>query len=87
MIYGYVNHTGENNRNVAHMTRLLAGLPMELADATISRLCNSGPDAIGTAARAVDSVEAIILIAVGDKSVSRAPFLLDKAESVFSRAA
>ena len=87
VIYGCVNQAGEDNRNVAHMASLLAGLPMELPGATINRLCGSGLDAIGTAARAIKSGEAIMMIAGGVESMSRAPFVFGKAESAFSRAA
>lgn len=87
VIYGCVNQAGEDNRNVAHMATLLAGLPMELPGATINRLCGSGLDAIGTAARAIKSGEAGMMIAGGVESMSRAPFVMGKAESAFSRAA
>ena len=87
VIYGCVNQAGEDNRNVAHMATLLAGLPMELPGATINRLCGSGLDAIGTAARAIKSGEASMMIAGGVESMSRAPFVMGKAESAFSRAA
>ena len=87
VIYGCVNQAGEDNRNVAHMASLLAGLPLELAGATINRLCGSGLDAIGTAARAIKCGEATMMIAGGVESMSRAPFVMGKAESAFSRAA
>ena len=87
VIYGCVNQAGEDNRNVAHMSSLLAGLPLELPGATINRLCGSGMDAIGTAARAIKSGEATLMIAGGVESMSRAPFVMGKAESAFSRAA
>ena len=87
VIYGCVNQAGEDNRNVAHMASLLAGLPLELPGATINRLCGSGMDAIGTAARAIKSGEASMMIAGGVESMSRAPFVMGKAESAFSRAA
>ena len=87
VIYGCVNQAGEDNRNVAHMASLLAGLPLELPGATINRLCGSGMDAIGTAARAIKSGEASMMIAGGVESMSRAPFVVGKAESAFSRAA
>ena len=87
VIYGCVNQAGEDNRNVAHMASLLAGLPLELPGATINRLCGSGMDAIGTAARAIKSGEATMMIAGGVESMSRAPFVMGKAESAFSRAA
>ncbi len=87
VIYGCVNQAGEDNRNVAHMATLLAGLPMELPGATINRLCGSGLDAIGTAARAIKAGEATMMIAGGVESMSRAPFVMAKAEGAFSRAA
>ncbi len=87
VIYGCVNQAGEDNRNVAHMATLLAGLPMELPGATINRLCGSGLDAIGTAARAIKSGEVSMMIAGGVESMSRAPFVMGKAENAFSRAA
>jgi 3-oxoadipyl-CoA thiolase len=87
VIYGCVNQAGEDNRNVAHMSTLLAGLPMELPGATINRLCGSGLDAVGTAARAIKAGEASMMIAGGVESMSRAPFVMGKAESAFSRAA
>ena len=86
VIYGCANQAGEDNRNVAHMASLLAGLPLELPGATINRLCGSGLDAIGTAARAIKSGEATMMIAGGVESMSRAPFVMPKAESAFSRA-
>jgi acetyl-CoA C-acetyltransferase len=85
VIYGCANQAGEDNRNVAHMSSLLAGLPIEVPGATINRLCGSGMDAIGTAARAIRAQEASILIAGGVESMSRAPFVMPKAESAFSR--
>ena len=87
VIYGCVNQAGEDNRNVAHMASLLAGLPLELPGATINRLCGSGMDAVGTAARAIKAGEASMMIAGGVESMSRAPFVMAKAESAFSRAA
>ena len=87
LIYGCVNQAGEDNRNVAHMASLLAGLPMALPGATINRLCGSGLDAIGTAARAIKAGEATMMIAGGVESMSRAPFVMGKADSAFSRAA
>ena len=86
VIYGCANQAGEDNRNVARMSSLLAGLPIELPGATINRLCGSGMDAIGTAARAIKSGEAQLMIAGGVESMSRAPFVMPKAESAFSRA-
>jgi acetyl-CoA acyltransferase len=85
VIYGCANQAGEDNRNVAHMSSLLAGLPMEVPGATINRLCGSGMDAIGTAARAIRAGEATLMIAGGVESMSRAPFVMPKAESAFSR--
>jgi 3-oxoadipyl-CoA thiolase len=87
VIYGCVNQAGEDNRNVAHMATLLAGLPLELPGTTLNRLCGSGMDAVGTAARAIKSGEARLMIAGGVESMSRAPFVMAKAESAFSRAA
>ncbi|MFM8575229.1 MAG: 3-oxoadipyl-CoA thiolase, partial [Limnohabitans sp.] len=86
VLYGCVNQAGEDNRNVAHMASLLAGLPIDLPGATINRLCGSGLDAVGTAARAIKSGEAGLMIAGGVESMSRAPFVMPKAESAFSRA-
>ncbi|AMO22804.1 3-oxoadipyl-CoA thiolase [Ramlibacter solisilvae] len=86
VIYGCANQAGEDNRNVAHMASLLAGLPVELPGATINRLCGSGLDAVGTAARAIRSGEAGMMIAGGVESMSRAPFVMPKADSAFSRA-
>ncbi|MGE0096845.1 MAG: 3-oxoadipyl-CoA thiolase [Hydrogenophaga sp.] len=85
VIYGCANQAGEDNRNVAHMASLLAGLPMEVPGATINRLCGSGLDAVGTAARAIKAGEAGLMIAGGVESMSRAPFVMPKAESAFSR--
>jgi 3-oxoadipyl-CoA thiolase len=85
VLFGCANQAGEDNRNVARMSALLAGLPMELPGATINRLCGSGLDAVGTAARAIKSGEAALMIAGGVESMSRAPFVMPKAESAFSR--
>lgn len=85
VIYGCANQAGEDNRNVARMSALLAGLPLEVPGATINRLCGSGMDAVGTAARAIKSGEAQLMIAGGVESMSRAPFVMPKAESAFSR--
>ena len=85
VIYGNANQAGEDNRNVAHMSSLLAGLPVEVPGATINRLCGSGLDAVGTAARAIKSGEASMMIAGGVESMSRAPFVMPKAETAFSR--
>ena len=86
VIYGCVNQAGEDNRNVAHMASLLAGLPLEVPGTTLNRLCGSGLDAVGTAARAIKAGEATLLIAGGVESMSRAPFVMGKAETAFSRA-
>jgi acetyl-CoA acyltransferase len=86
VIYGCVNQAGEDNRNVAHMASLLAGLPHTIAGTTINRLCGSGLDALGTAARAIKAGEMNFVIAGGVESMSRAPFVMPKAESAFSRA-
>jgi len=86
VIYGCVNQAGEDNRNVAHMASLLAGLPHTVPGATINRLCGSGLDALGTAARAIKAGEMSFVIAGGVESMSRAPFVMPKAESAFSRA-
>jgi 3-oxoadipyl-CoA thiolase len=86
VLYGCANQAGEDNRNVARMASLLAGLPTIVPGATINRLCGSGLDAVGTAARAIKSGEAGMIIAGGVESMSRAPFVMPKAESAFSRA-
>jgi acetyl-CoA acyltransferase len=86
VLYGNANQAGEDNRNVAHMSSLLAGLPIDVPGATLNRLCGSGLDAVGTAARAIKSGEAGLMIAGGVESMSRAPFVMPKAESAFSRA-
>lgn len=85
VIYGCANQAGEDNRNVAHMSSLLAGLPFEVPGSTVNRLCGSGLDALGSAARAIRSGEAGLMIAGGVESMSRAPFVMPKAESAFSR--
>jgi acetyl-CoA acyltransferase len=85
VIYGCANQAGEDNRNVARMSALLAGLPREVPGGTVNRLCGSGLDALGTAARAIKAGEAGLMIAGGVESMSRAPFVLPKAESAFSR--
>lgn len=85
VIYGCANQAGEDNRNVARMSALLAGLPLEVPGATVNRLCGSGLDAVGTAARAIKAGEAQLMIAGGVESMSRAPFVMPKAESAFSR--
>ncbi len=85
VIFGCANQAGEDNRNVAHMASLLAGLPLEVPGSTVNRLCGSGLDAVGTAARAIKAGEATLMIAGGVESMSRAPFVMPKAESAFSR--
>ncbi len=85
VLFGCANQAGEDNRNVARMSSLLAGLPQGVPGATINRLCGSGLDAVGTAARAIKSGEATLMIAGGVESMSRAPFVMPKAESAFSR--
>ena len=85
IIYGCANQAGEDNRNVARMSGLLAGLPIEVPGTTINRLCGSGMDAIGMAARSIKSGETELMIAGGVESMSRAPFVMGKAESAFSR--
>ena len=87
VIFGCANQAGEDNRNVARMSALLAGLPREVAGTTINRLCGSGLDAVGTAARAIAAGEGGIFIAGGVESMSRAPFVQGKATSAFSRQA
>ena len=87
VLYGCANQAGEDNRDVARMSALLAGLPIEVPGGTINRLCGSGMDAIGTAARALRTGEARLLIAGGVESMSRAPFVMGKADSAFSRKA
>ena len=87
VIFGCVNQAGEDNRNVARMSLLLAGLPESVPGATVNRLCGSGMDAIATAARAIKAGEAELMIAGGVESMSRSPFVVPKAESAFSRAA
>ena len=85
VLYGNANQAGEDNRNVARMSSLLAGLPIDVPGSTINRLCGSGLDAVGSAARAIKSGEARLMIAGGVESMSRAPFVMPKAESAFSR--
>ena len=85
VLYGCANQAGEDNRNVARMAALLAGLPIGVPGATINRLCGSGMDAVGSAARAIRAGEAELMIAGGVESMSRAPFVMPKAESAFSR--
>jgi hypothetical protein len=85
VIYGCANQAGEDNRNVARMSSLLAGLPQEVPGSTVNRLCGSSLDAIGIAARAIKSGETELMIAGGVESMSRAPFVMGKADSAFSR--
>src|SRR5215470_6927492 len=85
VIYGCANQAGEDNRNVGRMALLLAGLPKEVPGTTINRLCGSSLDAVATAARAIKSGEADLVIAGGVESMSRAPFVLPKADAAFSR--
>jgi len=85
VVLGCANQAGEDNRNVARMALLLAGLPQEVPGSTINRLCGSGLDAVGTAARAIKSGEAQLMIAGGIESMSRAPFVMPKADSPFTR--
>ena len=85
VIYGCANQAGEDNRNVARMALLLAGLPESVPGSTVNRLCGSSLDAIGIAARAIKSGETQLMIAGGVESMSRAPFVMGKAESAFSR--
>jgi acetyl-CoA C-acetyltransferase len=85
VIYGCANQAGEDNRNVARMSALLAGLPQGVPGSTVNRLCGSGLDAVGSAARAIKSGEARLMIAGGVESMTRAPFVMGKAESAFSR--
>ncbi|WP_343657294.1 3-oxoadipyl-CoA thiolase [Paraburkholderia caribensis] len=85
VIYGCANQAGEDNRNVARMSALLAGLPTDAPGGTINRLCGSGMDAVGTAARAIRAGEANLMIAGGVESMTRAPFVMSKATSAFSR--
>src|SRR5579864_3672825 len=87
VIYGCANQAGEDNRNVARMSLLLAGLPQGVPGSTVNRLCGSGMDAVGIAARAIKSGEAALMVAGGVESMSRAPFVMNKAGSAFSREA
>jgi len=86
LIYGCANQAGEDNRNVGRMAALLAGLPVALPASTVNRLCGSGLDAIGSAARAIKSGETAMMLAGGVESMSRAPFVMGKADAAFSRA-
>jgi acetyl-CoA acyltransferase len=85
VVYGCANQAGEDNRNVARMSLLLAGLPKEVSGSTVNRLCGSGMDALTIAARAIKAGEAALMIAGGVESMSRAPFVMPKAETAFSR--
>jgi acetyl-CoA acyltransferase len=85
VIYGCANQAGEDNRNVARMSALLAGLPQEVPGSTVNRLCGSGMDAIGSAARAIRSGDGSLMIAGGVESMTRAPFVMGKADAAFSR--
>ncbi len=85
VIFGCANQAGEDNRSVARMALLLAGLPQSVGGSTLNRLCGSGLDAVGTAARAIRSGEASLMIAGGVESMSRAPFVMPKADGAFSR--
>ena len=87
IIYGCANQAGEDNRNVARMSGLLAGLPIEVPGTTVNRLCGSGMDAVGLAARSIKAGETALMMAGGVESMSRAPFVMGKAESAFSRSA
>ena len=85
VIFGCANQAGEDNRNVARMSSLLAGLPIDVPGATLNRLCGSGMDALGTAARAIKSGDAHLMIVGGVESMTRAPFVMGKADTAFSR--
>src|SRR5271170_1709861 len=85
VLLGCANQAGEDNRNVARMAALLAGLPVSVPGATINRLCGSGLDAVTVAARAIKAGEAELIVAGGIESMSRAPFVIPKADSAFSR--
>ena len=87
LVYGCANQAGEDNRNVGRMSLLLAGLPVSMPATTVNRLCGSGMDAIGIGARAIKAGEAELIVAGGVESMSRAPFVMGKAESAFSRVA
>ncbi len=87
ILYGCANQAGEDNRNVARMSGLLAGLPLEVPGTTLNRLCGSGMDAVGLAARSIRSGDTSLMIAGGVESMSRAPFVMGKAETAFSRSA
>jgi acetyl-CoA acyltransferase len=85
VLYGCANQAGEDNRNVARMSSLLAGLPVEVPGTTLNRLCGSGMDAVGLAARSIKSGETQLMIAGGVESMSRAPFVMGKAETAYAR--
>src|SRR2546429_7570163 len=85
VVYGCANQAGEDNRNVARMALLLAGLSKEVPGTTVNRLCGSSMDAVATAARAIKSNEANLVIAGGVESMSRAPFVIGKADGAYSR--
>src|SRR6266568_9416969 len=85
VVYGCANQAGEDNRNVSRMALLLAGLPQEVSGSTVNRLCGSSMDAVAVAARALKSGEASLVIAGGVESMSRAPFVVGKADAAFSR--
>jgi len=85
VIYGCANQAGEDNRNVARMSSLLAGLPVSVPGTTVNRLCGSGMDAVGLAARSIKAGDCDLMIAGGVESMSRAPFVMGKAESAFTR--
>lgn len=87
VLYGCANQAGEDNRNVARMASLLAGLPLEVPGSTINRLCGSGMDAVGSAARAIRSGDAGLMLAGGVESMTRAPFVMGKADAAFARQA
>src|ERR1700688_3333423 len=87
VIYGCANQAGEDNRNVARMALLLAGLPKEVSGSTVNRLCGSSLDALSVASRAIKSGEAELMIVGGVESMSRAPFVMGKADAAFSRSA
>src|SRR5690349_1575969 len=87
VLYGCANQAGEDNRNVARMAALLAGLPVEVAGVTLNRLCGSGLDAIGQGARSLRTGEADLILAGGVESMTRAPFVMGKADRPFSRTA
>src|SRR6201995_2481618 len=87
VILGCANQAGEDNRNVARMATLLAGLPVDVPGATVNRLCGSGMDAIAMAARTIKAGDSDLIIAGGVESMSRAPFVMPKADSAFSRTA